>query len=92
MDLILTVEIQGARAAKETTSSIPIVVLSCDPYDKLVTSHARRGNNCQTCQCRSQAKGRSCHGGRTANVVLAYLYPKSPGPCGTEVGAGVAPP
>jgi putative ABC transport system substrate-binding protein len=45
VDLITTIEIQGARAAKESTSSIPIVVLSCDPHEQLVASLARPGAN-----------------------------------------------
>jgi len=34
---------QGLRAAKEATTTIPIVVLACDPLDSLVTSIARPG-------------------------------------------------
>ena len=32
---------QGLRAAKEATTTIPIVVIACDPLDSLVASIAR---------------------------------------------------
>src|SRR5262249_51915235 len=42
---------QGLRAAKEATSTIPIVVLACDPLDSLVVSIARPGGKATGLTC-----------------------------------------
>jgi putative ABC transport system substrate-binding protein len=42
---------QGLRAAKEATTTIPIVVLACDPLDSLVTSIARPGGKATGLTC-----------------------------------------
>jgi putative tryptophan/tyrosine transport system substrate-binding protein len=43
INLLLVVGDQGFRAAKQATSAIPILLLSCDPVDSLVSSLARPG-------------------------------------------------
>ena len=45
VDVIVTIEIAGGRAAKEATSTIPIVVVSCDPFEQIVATLARPGGN-----------------------------------------------
>src|SRR5258706_14393698 len=42
---------QGLRAAKEATDAIPIIVLACDPLDKLVASIARPGGKATGLTC-----------------------------------------
>jgi putative ABC transport system substrate-binding protein len=42
---------QGLRAAKEATSTIPIVVIACDPLDSLVASIARPGGKATGLTC-----------------------------------------
>ena len=42
---------QGLRAAKEATSTVPIVVLACDPLDSLVASIARPGGKATGLTC-----------------------------------------
>jgi len=42
---------QGLRAAKEATSTIPIVVPACDPLDRLVASIARPGGKATGLTC-----------------------------------------
>ena len=85
VDLIAAIEIQGARAAKEATTGIPIVVLSCDPYQQPVDSLARPGRNVtgQTCMM-SELTGKRLELFVDAMPHLpriAYLYnPNEPGP------------
>jgi putative ABC transport system substrate-binding protein len=85
VDLIATIEIQGARAAKETTTSIPIVVLSCDPHEQLVASLSQPGGNVtgQTCLM-SELTGKRFELLKEAVPQasrIAYLYnPNEPGP------------
>ncbi|HEX9465603.1 MAG TPA: ABC transporter substrate-binding protein [Alphaproteobacteria bacterium] len=42
---------QGLRAAKEATTTIPIVVIACDPLDSLVVSIARPGGKATGLTC-----------------------------------------
>jgi putative ABC transport system substrate-binding protein len=42
---------QGLRAAKEATTTIPIVVIACDPLDSLVASIARPGGKATGLTC-----------------------------------------
>jgi putative ABC transport system substrate-binding protein len=42
---------QGLRAAKEATDKIPIIVLACDPLDRLVASIARPGGKATGLTC-----------------------------------------
>jgi putative tryptophan/tyrosine transport system substrate-binding protein len=85
VDLIATIEIQGARAAKEATTSIPIVVLSCDPHEQLVASLARPGGNVTGQSClTSELTGKRLELLKEAVPQasrIAYLYnPNEPGP------------
>ncbi len=85
VDVIVTSEIAGGRAAKEATETIPIVVLNCDPYDVLVETLARPGGNVtgQTCMT-SETTPKKLEFFKMAIPHLArvaYLYnPKQPGP------------
>jgi putative ABC transport system substrate-binding protein len=51
VDVMLVTGDQGLRAAKEATSTIPIVVLACDPLDSLVASIARPGGKATGLTC-----------------------------------------
>ena len=97
VDIITTIEIQGAKAAKEVTSTIPIVVLSCDPHEQLVASIARPGGNVtgQTClMSELTAKRLELFAEAVPRMSrIAYLYnPNEPGPSlGLKLAQGVAP-
>jgi putative ABC transport system substrate-binding protein len=85
VDVIVTSEVAGGRAARKATETIPIVVLNCDPYHLLVETLARPGGN---------VTGQTCMTAETTPKKLelfkmaiphmsrvAYLYnPKQPGP------------
>ncbi len=85
VDVIVTIEIAGGQAAKQATTTIPIVVVNCDPFQQLVGSLARPGGNVtgQTCMNAELTpkrldlfKGVFPHLAR-----VAFLYnPKQPGP------------
>ncbi len=51
VDVMLVGGDQGLRAAKEATSTIPIVVTACDPLDSLVASIARPGGKATGLTC-----------------------------------------
>jgi putative ABC transport system substrate-binding protein len=97
VDLITTIEIQGGQAAREATTSIPIVVLSCDPHEQLVASIARPGGNVtgQTClMSELTAKRLELFSEAVPRMSrIAYLYnPNEPGPVlGLKLAQGVAP-
>jgi putative ABC transport system substrate-binding protein len=55
---------QGLRAAKEATTTIPIVVIACDPLDSLVASIARPGG---------KATGLTCISSELASKRLQFL-------------------
>ena len=61
---------QGLRAAKEATTTIPIVVLACDPLDSLVASIARPGG---------KATGLTCISSELASKRLQMLKELVPG-------------
>jgi putative ABC transport system substrate-binding protein len=51
IDALFTGADQGLRAAKEATTTIPIVVVVCDPLDSLVASIARPGGKATGLTC-----------------------------------------
>jgi putative ABC transport system substrate-binding protein len=51
VDVMVVAGDQGLRAAKEATDTIPIVVLACDPLDRLVASIARPGGKATGLTC-----------------------------------------
>jgi putative tryptophan/tyrosine transport system substrate-binding protein len=51
VDLLFVAGDQGLRAAKEATTTIPIVVAACDPLDSLVASIARPGGKATGLTC-----------------------------------------
>ena len=51
MNVMFVAGDQGLRAAKEATSTTPIVVLACDPLDSLVASIARPGGKATGLTC-----------------------------------------
>ena len=51
VDVLFVSGDQGLRAAKEATSTTPIVVLACDPLDSLVASIARPGGKATGLTC-----------------------------------------
>jgi putative ABC transport system substrate-binding protein len=51
VNVMLVAGDQGLRAAKEATSTIPIVVTACDPLDSLVASIARPGGKATGVTC-----------------------------------------
>jgi putative tryptophan/tyrosine transport system substrate-binding protein len=51
VDVLFTGADQGLRAAKEATTTIPIVVVVCDPLDSLVASIARPGGKATGVTC-----------------------------------------
>jgi hypothetical protein len=55
---------QGLRAAKEATTTIPIVVIACDPLDSLVASIAPPGG---------KATGLTCISSELASKRLQFL-------------------
>jgi putative ABC transport system substrate-binding protein len=67
---------QGLRAAKEATTTIPIVVLACDPLDSLVASIARPGG---------KATGLTCISSELASKRLQMLKELVPGLSGVAV-------
>jgi putative ABC transport system substrate-binding protein len=85
VDLIVTIEITGGQAASQATSTIPTIVLNCDPHEQLVASLARPGGN---------VTGQSCMNAELTPKKLevfksavphmarvAFLYnPRQPGP------------
>jgi len=85
VDVIVTSEVAGGRAARKATETIPIVVLNCDPYHLLVETLARPGGNVtgQTCMT-SETTPKKLEFFKMAIPHLArvaYLYnPKQPGP------------
>jgi putative ABC transport system substrate-binding protein len=50
-DVIFAPGEQGLRAAKDATTTIPIVVVACDPLDKLIKSLARPGGSATGLSC-----------------------------------------
>jgi putative ABC transport system substrate-binding protein len=51
VDVLYVAADQGLRAAKQATTTIPIVVLACDPLDSLVASIARPGGSATGLTC-----------------------------------------
>jgi putative ABC transport system substrate-binding protein len=51
VDVMLVAGDQGLRAAKEATTTIPIIVSACDPLDSLVASIARPGGKATGLTC-----------------------------------------
>jgi putative ABC transport system substrate-binding protein len=51
VDVLLVGGEDGLKAAKEATATIPIVVVTCDPLDKLVASIARPGGKATGVTC-----------------------------------------
>ena len=51
VDVLYVAADQGLRAAKQATTTIPIVVLACDPLDNLIISLARPGGNATGLTC-----------------------------------------
>jgi putative tryptophan/tyrosine transport system substrate-binding protein len=51
VDLLFVAGDQGLRAAKEATTTTPIVVAACDPLDSLVASIARPGGKVTGLTC-----------------------------------------
>jgi putative ABC transport system substrate-binding protein len=51
VDVLYVAADQGLRAAKQATTTIPIVVLACDPLDSLVVSLARPGGSATGLTC-----------------------------------------
>jgi putative tryptophan/tyrosine transport system substrate-binding protein len=51
VDVLFTGADQGLRAAKEATTTIPIVVVVCDPLDSLIASIARPGGKATGLTC-----------------------------------------
>ena len=85
VDVIAAAEVAGGRAARDATSDIPIVVLSCDPHELLVNSIARPGGNVtgQSCMT-SELTAKKLELFKQAIPSLsriAFLYnPRQPGP------------
>jgi putative ABC transport system substrate-binding protein len=85
VDVIVTMEVAGGQAARQASSTVPIVVLNCDPHRQLVASLARPGGNVTGQSCMNAEltakrlelfKAAIPHLGR-----VAFLYnPKQPGP------------
>jgi putative ABC transport system substrate-binding protein len=51
VDVLYVAADQGLRAAKQATTTIPIVVLACDPLDNLIASIARPGGSATGLTC-----------------------------------------
>jgi putative ABC transport system substrate-binding protein len=51
VDVLYVAADQGLRAAKQATTTIPIVVLACDPLDRFIVSLARPGGSATRVTC-----------------------------------------
>ena len=85
VDLIVTIEITGGQAASQATSTIPTIVLNCDPHEQLVASLARPGGNVTGQSCmNAELTPKKLEVFRTAvphMTRVAFLYnPRQPGP------------
>ena len=85
VDVIVTMEVAGGQAAQQASSTIPIVVLNCDPHRQLVASLARPGGNVTGQSCmNSELTPKRLQLFKAAVPHLsrvAFLYnPKQPGP------------
>jgi putative ABC transport system substrate-binding protein len=85
VDVIVTMEVAGGQAAQQASSTVPIVVLNCDPHRQLVASLARPGGNVtgQSCMNSELTPKRlelfKAAAPRLSRVVFLY-NPKQPGP------------
>ncbi len=97
VDVIVTIEIAGGRAAKEATSTIPIVVVSCDPFEQIVATLARPGGNVTGQSCMTSeltAKKLQLFKEAVPRMSrVAFLYnPNEPGPAfSLKLAQGAAP-
>ena len=85
VDVIVTMEVAGGQAAQQASSTVPIVVLNCDPHRQLVASLARPGGNVTGQSCmNSELTPKRLELFKAAVPHLsrvAFLYnPKQPGP------------
>ena len=85
VDLIVTIEITGGQAASQATSTIPTIVLNCDPHEQLVASLARPGGNVTGQSCmNAELTPKKLEVFKTAvphMARVAFLYnPRQPGP------------
>jgi putative tryptophan/tyrosine transport system substrate-binding protein len=85
VDLIVTIEITGGQAAAQATSTIPTIVLNCDPHEQLVASLARPGGNVTGQSCMNAEltpkKLETFKRGVPNMTRVAFLYnPRQPGP------------
>jgi putative ABC transport system substrate-binding protein len=85
VDVIVTMEIAGGQAARQASSTVPIVVLNCDPHQQLVASLARPGGNVTGQSCmNSELTPKRLELFKAAIPRLtriAFLYnPSQPGP------------
>jgi putative ABC transport system substrate-binding protein len=85
VDVIVTMEVAGGQAVQLASSTVPIVVLNCDPHRQLVASLARPGGNVTGQSCmNSELTPKRLELFKAAVPHLsrvAFLYnPKQPGP------------